>query len=511
MIDRIRDFEADGQRALAEVVAPALMRPFPAATIVEVTSPTVQRVPAEAEVTTRGETPYRFRLLHDVETGPYRVQNARIVRTAAGEESLQFDVVSTSEAPLEHAMSDTLRIYVDAPRESASLVTAHVLGHTQRAELLAQGQRARTLQLLPDYGTRAEDALAPEPDGPLTGAEFLREYFLLPEKFAFLELKGLFRALLGTPARQATVALRFDAPLPARVSLTGDALRAHCVPAVNLFRTTSEPRIFGPGASNFAVRVAGLSPKNSAVYAIVGARATPVSSAAGSSPSIPMAPVRRFGAGELSASFPYAYSLRFARSGGQTVPMLSLTSPRGTEPLLTPHIISLDLLATNGDCPVRPGELSEPGRNVPNGVRVRNVVPASPFVPASVGTELALHAFVRSAAPGGDPFFALKSLLFSLVPQNGLDPALVAAQRARIHGLESLAMETAIDKGKARRGYRASFSIDEAPFRGLGDVALFVRLLHRTLDAQTSVNRFYRCEARCKKSGVRFVWPKEIA
>ena len=49
----------------------------------------------------------------------------------------------------------------------------------------------------------------------------------------------------------------------------------------------------------------------------------------------------------------------------------------------------------------------------------------------------------------------------------------------------------------------------EVGAEGLGDVALFVRLLQKALDTQTTVNRFYQCEAKCRKGGARIRWPKE--
>jgi len=48
-IDRVRELEAEGQRALADVVAPDLLRPFPAATILELSAEGPgRRVPAGA-------------------------------------------------------------------------------------------------------------------------------------------------------------------------------------------------------------------------------------------------------------------------------------------------------------------------------------------------------------------------------------------------------------------------------------------------------------------------------
>jgi hypothetical protein len=147
---------------------------------------------------------------------------------------------------------------------------------------------------------------------------------------------------------------------------------------------------------------------------------------------------------------------------------------------------------------------------MPKGVHVKNITPTSPYVPPPLATELALHVAVRAAVPDGDPLYALRSRLFGLVPRRGADRALVRAHVARVRALEELEVSVALDPAQARRGYEARVGLDETPFSGLGDVALFVRVLSAALEAQTSVGHFVRCTATCTKSGARIVWPPEV-
>jgi type VI secretion system protein ImpG len=510
-MDRIREFESDGQRAMADVVAPDLLRPFPAATIIELSgSRSVQRVPTGAEIRTAGPSPCRFRTVSDVKVGPWRVEGARIERQARAD-VLRFDLSATGELPLAVCMGARLRLFVDGARDSALLLLAHVLGHTPRAELSVNGAGSIPLGTVQPYGMRAEHTLAPETDGPYTGMSLLREYFLLPEKFCFFELGGLAAALRGSPARHATVTLSFDEPLPARAAIAPTGIRGQCVPAVNLFLSTAEPWVFEPGRTSAPVRVAGLSREDGGIYAALSASATARDEP--SAPRVPLLPVRRFGAGTIEAAFPYAFSTKRVASPARAEPdfVVALTSPRGRVPNLAPHIVSMDLLATNRGraSTVRPGELSEVGPGVPPGVRARNIVASSAYIPPPVGPELALQVAVRAAVPDGDPLFALQSRLLALVPRHVVDPATVRAHAARVAAIERLDVETAVDRVRARRGYEIRMAIDETPFQGLGDVALFVRLLHAAFEAQASVSRFYRCKATCLKSGARVVWPPE--
>jgi type VI protein secretion system component VasA len=116
---------------------------------------------------------------------------------------------------------------------------------------------------------------------------------------------------------------------------------------------------------------------------------------------------------------------------------------------------------------------------------------------------------VRAAVPDGDPLFALQSRLLALIPRHGVAPAAVRAHVARVAAIHSLDVETISDPVRGCRGYEVRLAIDETAFQGLGDVALFVRLLHGALEAQASVSRFYRCRATCVKSGTPVLWPPE--
>jgi type VI protein secretion system component VasA len=146
---------------------------------------------------------------------------------------------------------------------------------------------------------------------------------------------------------------------------------------------------------------------------------------------------------------------------------------------------------------------------MPPGVGVRNITPCSAYLPPPVGPELALQVAVRAAVPDGDALFALQSRLLALVPRQGVDPAAVRANVGRIAAIQHLEVATVIDKAATSRGYEVRLAIDETPFDGLGDVALFVRVLCAAFDAQASIGRFYRCVATATKSGTKVVWPPE--
>lgn len=505
VIEQIRRFEADGHRSLADIVGPDLHRPFPAASIVElsVSDGEVAHVPLGSEVNVLGDPRCRFRVVSGVDVGPALVQSCRV--EPERRRSLRFDLVAPGNAPLSRSVGRSLRLYVDEPREVAFGLLHHLLSHTARVELRREsGETVAALRIEP-FGFRPDHSLAPELDGVPAGASLIREYFLLPEKFLLFDVRGIVEALGDAPDAQATLIFRFDTPLPQHVRLSPSGLRAHCTPVANLFRTTAEPRLCIPACTSYPLRVAGLLAEEASVYAVLGVSATEPGSGR---PAVRVPPARHFGAAVVEDGFPYVYTTKRQQTQARTEPdtTLLLTSPAKRVPVVEPHVLSVDILATNRElgASVKPGALSEPGLHMPKTVKARNIVATSPYVPARSGQGFVLRAGVRGQVPREDPLFTLKALLYSLVPHPTFEDDAARGLTGRVDAILGLEVRADRNVQRTRRGYLASFAIDETPFSGLGDVALFLRVLLHLLDGGASVNRFFRCEVLCTKSGARW-------
>jgi type VI secretion system protein ImpG len=509
--DQIRHFEADGYAALADIAAADLRRPFPAASIVEfsTTGSDVTHVESGAELHVQGNATCRFRIVGDLDVGPVRIDNSRI--ESEERRSLRFDLVSQSGTPLARSAGNSLRLFIAEPRETALLLLSHILSHTSRLELRLQSGETLALGGIQARGFGADDLLAPEPDGVAVGSSLVREYFLLPEKFLLLDVIGIAKALGESKDERAMVIVRFDAPVPQRVLVTPEGLSAHCAPVVNLFPTTAEPAIYDLGASTFLLRVAGQSQREAGPYAVLRVSAAPLATG-GAAVNVP--PLGRFGAAPVAPSFPYLFATKTERplAGQEPETSLVLTATAHSPPALEPHAISVELLATNRQlgASVRPGELSENGSGMPASVRARNIVATSPYVPVLAGPDFILRTFARAEVPRPDPRHVLQGLLYSLVPSHAVEAEVARALRARIRAVETLDVRVVNNRSRTRRGYEVVLTIDETPFNGTGDVALFCRVVHQLLNARASLNGFFTCEAICTKSGIRLTWPTEL-
>ncbi len=501
ILDQVGRFESSAHRSVADIVAPDLARPFPAATLVELGAASgVVTVPAGAEVTARADARCRFRLSQPVEVSSARLQNCRVDEPRL---SLRFTLVTDGTKPLVDSVGSSLRVFIDEPRDSALLLLHHLLAHTARVEVRRTADVTNPIEGIRPFGMA--ESLVPPLDGVSDGAALVREYFLLPEKFLLLDLVGITGALKPTDTK-ANVIFRFEQPLPAQVRIGPATFRANCTPAVNLFGTTAEPRLLPPAAASFALRVADARPDQSSVYEVLDVTAS--NPASGASTRLP--PARRFGALPLDDRLPAAFTTKLS-DAAEPATVLTLTSPPDRPPVLEPHVVSARILATNGraGAGVKPGDLVVPGAGLPPGVTVRNVVPTSAYVPAPSPQALALRAFTRGQVPRRDPLHVLRALLYSLVPREAVDETSASALAAKVDSIQAFELCPASNRERTQRGYAARLVIDESPFSGIGDVALFLRVVHELLNARVSVNGFFTTEVRCTKSGARLAWPVE--
>src|SRR5262249_20366378 len=95
----------------------------------------------------------------------------------------------------------------------------------------------------------------------------LLEYFTLPNRFLFFEVRQL-GGLAERLGEKFELCFHFD-PMPTLPGrLPNDALKLHCVPVVNLFSVTADPmRQEAPGQPLF-VRAGGVNPLHMEVYSI---------------------------------------------------------------------------------------------------------------------------------------------------------------------------------------------------------------------------------------------------
>lgn len=253
--------------AMLSVLYPHFLRPVPSMSVAqlqlapgaEITS--MQELPRHSQLLSRPVQglPVRYRTGYPVEVWPIRIADARL---EAAERSafavtqdetvatLRLRIESTGQAELSKLPIERLRLYLDG--ESPLVHAMHeillnsVAGITLRAP--DDAPQVPSLRLpasaITPVGFGDDDALLEYDPRSFLGYRLIQEFFMLPEKFLFVDLSGLDFSAFGTAA-EITIELsafgRPDRLQRLEQTVTADTFKLFCTPIVNLFKQQAEP------------------------------------------------------------------------------------------------------------------------------------------------------------------------------------------------------------------------------------------------------------------------------
>ena len=511
--------------AIAQLLFPQLIRSLPSATILELTplqnalrEPRVVPAGTEFDSTPVDGVRCRFRSATDCELVPWTLQNPKLETVASGPQ-LKFELVSATGAPIAQFAPEKLRIFLSGDeRESLTLLTwlaQHTSAITLSTPATTEGP-ASELSLdgacitLPGF----EDApLFPTGESAFPGFRLLQEYYTLPAKFSFAEIKGLSRVAELTPeATSITITIRFDRRVPGIQQLRADALKLHCVPIVNVFALTAEPIRVLAEREQFLVRPAGLRTGQGEVYSIEQVRG--VASGTFQRSEIPSFFDFSHG-GSTGAQNRVYYSTHLRASvvgdGADLYVSLGTAENSGVVPDL--DVLSIDLLATNGRLAsgLRAGEIATATASSPPFAKFRNLTAVTTYVAPPLGQELQWRATAHSAMNlrSLTELDVLRSVL-SVYNLNAIaDRQAARASELRVAALRDVRVKPAerLYRGIPVRGLQIDVDLDESGFAGDGDLFLFGAILERVFSHYVSLNSFSKTSIFALQTKATYQWP----
>jgi type VI secretion system protein ImpG len=528
-VERVLD--ATSARAathFAELLAPEILRPFPSATVLELSPPAGARgrvrveVPpgAEFDSVDVGGARCRFRANSAFAIVPWRVDAVRAGWDAERGASLAVTLVAAElPAPIAVQSLFPLRLHVSGEPHAASAVLFFLQQHLEDVELdLGTGARSLGKASLRPWGLATDEALLPREPLEHPGIRLLREAMILPAKLAFVTVDPG-SVNLEERAERVVLRFRFDAPLPLGVSVTRDHVRVNCVPVINAFEATAEP--FRPSLErpSEVLRAAGIAPHHGGIYAV---RA--VTARLQDGRSVPVARLEDWGAAAgphlEGAFYTLTHARAFARaergaeveSAGTDIE-LALGAPADGTNLPPIGVVSVDVWATNGARPASLGigdvRLAAPAS--PPGVTFRNIVAVTPHRAAPSGSELTWRTLASCALSARS--LAHHDALRALIHVLNLHP-LGDAQAARAHAQRVAAiLEVAATPahdvlgGTRVRGHDVALRLQGGGFDGEGDAFLYASVLSRLFAHEASVNAFVRLTVTLAETGKTFRFP----
>ncbi len=249
--------------ALLGVLHPHYLAPVPSASIVQFACKPDAQVPTAVPAGTlldtdpiRGET-CRFRTAYATTLWPIQVEGVQLTGLPLAAPAIPSRQRARCSLRMVLGLADPdmtfaelgvgeLRFFIQAPAEQSLLLYELLCGHMINVAL-ADGPNDDRPTILPaasiqPVGFAPEEALYPWSARSFSGFRLLTEYFALPEKFLFFDLKGLDARTLVQTGGRLEVFVYFDQASPElEHRLQPGCLALGCTPAVNLFHRKCEP------------------------------------------------------------------------------------------------------------------------------------------------------------------------------------------------------------------------------------------------------------------------------
>jgi type VI secretion system protein ImpG len=507
-------------QSLGALLFPHLMRPLPSATILEI-SPVASSL-RETQLVKSGTefasvpidgVACTFRSTMDCHIAPVGIEDVRLDVLPGQRQQLSIVLRSLSGAPLSSALPGQLRLHFTGEMHVALALlfaTNRQLADVVLAPVQGRGELSLGAGVVRWVGFEENEGLLPLGRHVFPGFRLLEEYYVMPLKFAFVDIGDVRRVgELDKEATRVTLGLRFDRPIRDLARVTKENVKLHCVPIVNIFETTSDPIRLSASRERFVVRPAGVPPSHGEVYAITNVQAI----LRGSSNRVTIPPFFEFAHVNQGDNGFYSTHISPSVTGDGADVLVSFGTPEGSGKLVEAETISIDLLATNRSvaAALRPGDIRVHTASSPAFISFSNIMAMTPSVPPPFGRDLHWRAVAHAAI--GLRALTEPDVLRAVVDVYNLH-AIVDRQAARANEMRVAAIkdirvhpEERLHRGAVVRGVAIDVDLDEDGFAGDGDLFLFAAILDRMFGEHISINSFARSTFRTLRSKLEIRWP----
>ncbi|HET7395881.1 MAG TPA: type VI secretion system baseplate subunit TssF [Gammaproteobacteria bacterium] len=503
-------------QTLIQLIYPHYLRPLPASTIIEFKPRDILRrnlvIPAGTYLDSIEvkNTSCRFRTSFEVKVSPLVLTQVQGQERSAGRRAVEL-TFQLSGVGLAQWDADRLPFYIGGDFAGAVDLYMLLRQHLDRIVLVSgEKEFALPASALQPLGLDDDEAMLPRSTTALPAFGLLQEYFLLKEKFLFLELQQLERWQQRGNNNQFRVRFEFKPTDMRFPSVDRDRFILHATPAVNLFRHDADPILLNHRRAEVRVRPAGENDGNIQVYSVDEV----IGHTRGSALRQEYKPIHLFGAS--GTRDPY-YDMRFMSDaeGGHAEPRLLVAYPPGVE-LPAQQTLILGLTCSNGRLPsqLRPGDISRSTSGTSDLISFHNVLPPADGAEPPMG-EAVLWRLLSHLALNFLPIAdadTLRALLGLYVAQGGAQSPREVANQRRIASISQVAVKPAdrLLAGSIVRGQEIRVNLRQDHFASPGDLYLFGVILDRVLATFATLNSFTAFSVKDEQTGSVYAWPPRL-
>jgi type VI secretion system protein ImpG len=528
--ERIEDDFPEVVHSLLGLLWPHLLRPVPSSAVVTLTPAAgalreVRRVPAGAEIQSvpvKG-TRCRFRTSQDVDLAPLTLATARLEGGPGASPTIRlgfrldkgvaFDTIDLRRLRLFLAEGGTAMKLFDSL--SRDLVRAELRAPGAPGAPAGAGTAVKGIDLGPGAvsfpGFDPACSLLPDPPRSFSGFRLLQEYFIIPEKFLFVDVSGLERGRGRGFQEEFEIALVLSR-LPEGLQRVDAAnFRMFAAPAVNLFEHEARPFRIARERSEYLVVPDTDDPEQMEIVAITGVAGY----VPGTGEERVLDPFYAFGlrpaAGDRKKVF-YRVRLRPAAVGDGTEAWISFVDPTEANVIPTVETIRIKALCSNRRLPesLAPGDLRERTATTPGNVAIKDITKITPSVAPPLGGDLTWRMVSQMALNYLSVATAenLRAVLGLHDFRSLRDAGAARRLELRLAAIESIEVQPDewLLQGHPVRGSAITIGLRDRQFGEAGEIQLFGSVLDVFFAMFSSLNAHTRLAIRGLDSGMEFRW-----
>lgn len=363
--------------------------------------------------------------------------------------------------------------------------------------------------MLHKTGFDKKNHLIPFPSQIHSGYRLLQEYFLLPQKYLFLELKGWEQWTTRGAGNRFEVIFELD-PAPISVpKVSMSQFELFSTPVVNLFPHKAEPILLEHYQDKIRIRPERSGTGNFKVHSVQDV----FGFSQGEVKKKQYKPLTMLSTQNTDTVL-YQVSRSLSPVDNSPELLLSLSYPHGVTDFQQ-ETLTIDITCTNGNLPekLQLGDICKQTSDSPELLEFRNITtPTLPIEPMLEGNIL--WSFLSHLSLNLSSYSSHEDLkkLLRLYIFEGRDKARTSANIKRIDSIEKMEMQPSdrLVNGLLMRGQDIILSLKMDHFACIGDLILFGSILDLFFSEFSSINTFTRLHLKELITGERFVWPERL-
>jgi type VI secretion system protein ImpG len=214
----------------------------------------------------------QFATTQDVCVNPIAISKVEVTTNAGGKDVLTLSFKIEQGVKQDILLLSPVKIFINDDLPTALLIRKMLLCHVEEVILkndCGQSKKLIVGDTFIEGGFGENEDLFPESQNVSRPLSLLRDYFVYPEKFLFVDIYGLDSFLLNdTSVSDLSLEIRFDRKLSGKIFLTKEIFKLHCAPAINVFRRDAEPILVDGRKSEYEVVSDAVRPECYAIHSV---------------------------------------------------------------------------------------------------------------------------------------------------------------------------------------------------------------------------------------------------